>query len=331
MNLRNLRYFLMVAEEKNMTRAAKKLFISQQTLSEAIRRLEEEYHTRLFEREPYTHLTEAGFYMEKFARQVLKMEAALTGQLDDVSQELRGYLTIGITPARSRLLLPQFLPAFRKKFPQIELSFSIDSYAVLLQQLQDDTLDAMIATARPKEATLADSFLYVDPFCLMVPHVLAAKSLPSLMPAHVAGPESLRLPFQQLPLEERSAFLASAPLIQMIHSTIQRNGDSIYHEAGISPNILYALHDLETVLELCLTSLGCCFSFTQYAEKKAWQHFQDHWEAWPFLLLFPEKSSNVMITTKKGALRRHSLQIFIEEMQAATASHRSSSFTVIPG
>ena len=94
MNLRNLRYFLMVAEEKNMTKAARKLFISQQTLSGVIRRLEEEYHTRLFEREPCMHLTEAGFYMEKFARQVLKMETTLTNQLDEISHELRGHLTI---------------------------------------------------------------------------------------------------------------------------------------------------------------------------------------------------------------------------------------------
>ena len=52
MNLRNLRYFLMVVEEKNITKAARKLFISQQTLSGVIRRLEEEYRTRLFVSRP---------------------------------------------------------------------------------------------------------------------------------------------------------------------------------------------------------------------------------------------------------------------------------------
>lgn len=331
MNLRNLRYFLMVAEEKNMTRAAKKLFISQQTLSGAIRRLEDEYHTRLFEREPCMHLTEAGFYMEKFARQVLKMETVLTGQLDDVASELRGHLTIGITPTRARLLLPVLLPVFRKKYPRIELSFSVDGYAALLQQLQDDAVDAMIATARPKDTNLADDFLYTDPFCLLVPHCFAAQYLPSLMPSHVSGPDSLKVPFQLLPLEERTRFLADVPLIQMVQSTIQKNGDSIYREAGIAPHILYSLHDLETVLELSLISLGCCFSFAQYAEKKARQQFREHWEKWPYLLLFPEKSSKVVITTKKGARRRRSLQILIEEMQHMNFfTVPASSLTALP-
>lgn len=315
MNLRNLRYFLMVAEEKNMTKAARKLFISQQTLSGVIRRLEEEYHTRLFEREPCMHLTEAGFYMEKFARQVLKMETTLTNQLDEISHELRGHLTIGITPTRARLLLPVFLPIFRCHYPQIELSFSVDGYTSLLEQLQDDNLDAMIATARPKNPGLQDWFLYTDPFSLVVPHTLAARYLPSLMPSHSSHPANLKIPFHQLPMEERRHFLASAPMIQMVRSTIQNNSDSIFHELGLTPYILYSFHDLETVLELSLSSLGCCFSFAQYAEKKARQHFQDQWDLWPYLLLFPEKSSKVVITTKKSARRRQSLQIFIEDMQ----------------
>ena len=116
-------------------------------------------------------------------------------------------------------------------------------------------------------------------------------------------------------MEERRQFLISVPMIQMVRSTIQKNSESIYHELGLTPYILYSFHDLETVLELSLFSLGCCFSFAQYAEKKAQQHFQNQWDLWPYLLLFPEKSSQVVITTKKGARRRHSLQIFIEEMQ----------------
>lgn len=268
MNLRNLRYFLMVVEEKNITKAARKLFISQQTLSGVIRRLEEEYRTRLFEREPCMHLTEAGFYMEKFARQVLKMETTLTNQLDDISHELRGHLTIGITPTRARLLLPVFLPVFRCHYPQIELSFSVDGYTSLLKQLQDDNLDAMIATARPKDPGLHDWFLYTDPFSLVVPRPLAVQYLPSLMPSHSSHPANLKMPFHQLPMEERRQFLISVPMIQMVRSTIQKNSESIYHELGLTPYILYSFHDLETVLELSLSSLGCCFSFAQYAEKK---------------------------------------------------------------
>ena len=60
MNLRSLHYFLIAAEEMNFTKAAERLFISQQALSSHIKRLEDEYGVRLFERRPALHLTLEG-------------------------------------------------------------------------------------------------------------------------------------------------------------------------------------------------------------------------------------------------------------------------------
>ena len=71
MNQRSLLYFLTTAEERNMTQAAKKLFISQQTLSSAIQRLEKEYHTQFFLRGPHLQLTDAGHCMVTYAREML--------------------------------------------------------------------------------------------------------------------------------------------------------------------------------------------------------------------------------------------------------------------
>ena len=73
MNFRNLEYFLAAAEEKNITRAAKKLYISQQSLSEHIAKLEDELGVPLFERTPNLKLTYAG---EKHVRSAPMKEAA---------------------------------------------------------------------------------------------------------------------------------------------------------------------------------------------------------------------------------------------------------------
>ncbi|MCH4095872.1 MAG: LysR family transcriptional regulator [Acidaminococcus provencensis] len=90
MNQRSLLYFLTTAEERNMTQAAKKLFISQQTLSSAIQRLEKEYHTQFFLRGPHLQLTDAGHCMVTYAREMLALENKLTDTLDEVAQNLRG-------------------------------------------------------------------------------------------------------------------------------------------------------------------------------------------------------------------------------------------------
>ena len=60
MNIKSIEYFLRTVEEMNITKAADRLFISQQALSSHIRRLEDEYHVRLFERKPCLHLTPEG-------------------------------------------------------------------------------------------------------------------------------------------------------------------------------------------------------------------------------------------------------------------------------
>lgn len=308
MNLHNLKYFLMVAEEKNITKAAQKLFISQQTLSGAIHRLEKEYHCRFFEREPHIHLTEAGFFMQQFARQVLKMEGQLTNCLDDVAQEQRGHLSVGITPTRARLLLPHFLPVFQARYPRIQLSLQVEGYNRLKELIKEDAVDAIIATIHPKEALFQDYILYKDPFCLVLPRALAASTL-------LPKPQEQVCQAAQLSNGQLDSILTQLPFIRMIQSSLELKSEEIFSRQGVSPHILYSLHDLETVLDLTLHNMGYCFSYAQYAEKKARQFFQEDREKWPVFLQFPEKSSQVAVTIKKGYEKRRSLQLLIQELQ----------------
>lgn len=308
MNLHNLKYFLMVAEEKNITKAAQKLFITQQTLSGAIRRLEEEYQCRFFEREPHIHLTEAGFFMLQFARQVLKMEDHLTNCLDDVSQERRGHLSVGITPTRARLLLPHFLSVFKAKYPRIQLSLQIEGYSRLKELVRSDALDAIIATSHPKETLFQDYVLYEDPFCLILPRPLVNLIM-------LPKPRKQLYQAAELSSKQLNCIFTQLPLIQMIQSSLEQKSEEIFHREGISPNILYSIHDLETVLELSLHNMGYCFSYAQYAKKKACQFFQEDREKWPVFITFPEKSSQVAVTIKKGYEKRRSIQLLIQELQ----------------
>lgn len=73
MSIRSLSYFLTAAEEMNFTTAAQKLYITQQTLSSHIKRLESEYGVALFNRRPHLSLTPEGERMVRYATRIVRM------------------------------------------------------------------------------------------------------------------------------------------------------------------------------------------------------------------------------------------------------------------
>ncbi|MST55371.1 LysR family transcriptional regulator [Pyramidobacter sp. SM-530-WT-4B] len=95
--LNNYNYFITLAEEKNISRAAERLFISHQCLSKYLKNLEQEYRVTFFERSPRLKLTVAGEAMLNMLRQVQFLERNLESQLDDIRQSRRGIIRLGTT------------------------------------------------------------------------------------------------------------------------------------------------------------------------------------------------------------------------------------------
>ena len=87
MELNSYAVFLIAAEEMSFTNAAKRLYMTQQGLSAHIRRLEDHYHVRLFERRPVLKLTPEGESMVFYARQILDSERLMTSQFADLTPE----------------------------------------------------------------------------------------------------------------------------------------------------------------------------------------------------------------------------------------------------
>ena len=106
MNIRSIEYFLITAEEMNFTRAAERLYISQQALSSHIKRLEEEYHVQLFARKPSLHLTLEGEQMVFYGKQILDSDKKMLAAFSDISTNCRGTLKVGISRLRSKVFFP---------------------------------------------------------------------------------------------------------------------------------------------------------------------------------------------------------------------------------
>ena len=125
MELRHLRYFVGVAEELNVRRAAQRLHISQPPLSRQIHDLENELDVRLFERNAHgLALTSAGECFLNEARQILARVRQAAHLARAASRGEAGQLNISILPPLGGLFLPSAIRAFRKRLPMVDLTIS---------------------------------------------------------------------------------------------------------------------------------------------------------------------------------------------------------------
>lgn len=115
MNLKSVEYFMILAEELNFTRAAERIFISQQALSSMVQRMEEEYGVTLLERKPTLRLTTAGEALVFYGRQLLEKERKLTMTFADISKNCTATLRIGFSRMRSNVF---FREIWREYYPR---------------------------------------------------------------------------------------------------------------------------------------------------------------------------------------------------------------------
>lgn len=145
MELRQIRYFLKVAEYLNFSEASKALFITQSTLSQQIRQLELEFDTVLFERNSHeVSLTEAGKQLQQYAQRVVNDADACVQQMADLKNLLTGELNIGVTFTFSPLLTETVLE-FMRLYPHVRLNVFYKAMNELMDMLMRREIDFVLA------------------------------------------------------------------------------------------------------------------------------------------------------------------------------------------
>ena len=144
MNFLHLKYFLMVAEELNITRAAERLYISQQSLSNHISNIERELNVKLFTRSPKLSLTYAGDQLVQTATQILDQYSQFLTKVGDINRHYLGMLRVGISHTCGLALLPDVLPRFREEFPMVEFSLYEGNSNQLEDELSHGRVDLII-------------------------------------------------------------------------------------------------------------------------------------------------------------------------------------------
>jgi LysR family hydrogen peroxide-inducible transcriptional activator len=170
LTLTELRYIVAVARERHFGRAAEACFVSQPTLSVAVKKLEEELGVPLFERGPgEVTITPAGQGIVEQAQRVLE-EAARIKELAAAGRDpLAGPLRLGAIYTIGPYLLPKLIPILRKSAPAMQLLIQENFTHVLAEQLKSGEVDAILIALPFEEPGIATRALYDEPFFVAVP------------------------------------------------------------------------------------------------------------------------------------------------------------------
>jgi len=183
MELRQLRYFAVLAEELNFTRAAARLHISQPPLSLQIAQLERELNVKLFDRNNRrVALTEAGAAFLNDVRITLGRLADATSRVRDVDQGLAGRIEIGLSGSHFMGPVPALIARYAALYPQVSVLLNEMNPVTQLEALRGHRIDVSISRTRVDDELLHSIELWPDPVVVALPrnHRLSSRTRVSL-------------------------------------------------------------------------------------------------------------------------------------------------------
>lgn len=267
MDLKKIEYILKIAEEQNITHAAEKLFITQSALNQQLLKLEKELGTPLFYRSRTDwHPTPAGEIYLNAAKDILLIKKNAYNQIHDLCEAQKGHITLGFTPGRGIAMFTSVYPKFHNICPNIEvepIERSVrDQHPLLLSGELD--LGFMTLTRSQQKSGIIYETLASEEMVLAVPTKLVT---------------ALDMRNGDLALLREEPFVLTQKT-----STIREIVDSIFKNAGFTPNVLFETSNNHAIISMIHENI-CCGILPMYymdPEDEAITYFQlpDHpsWE-----------------------------------------------------
>lgn len=158
MELRVLRYFVVVAEELNITRAAEKLNISQPPLSNQIKALEEELDTVLFIRgKRHLQLTESGKLLYRHAKEILNLSDKTSSEIKNMGKGMNGTISIGLVEGSAPDIASKWIESFIQSYPDVRFRIMDGNSDELIERLRSGLINLAVITS-PYDQTLLNGF-----------------------------------------------------------------------------------------------------------------------------------------------------------------------------
>lgn len=225
MLLRHIRYLLAVAEHRNFTRAAEALHVSQPTLSQQIKQLEENLGAPLLDRTGRSiSLTDAGQAYVRYARLALQDLQAGTRAIHDVQDLRRGHLRLAMTPTFTAYLIGPLLARFNALYPGITLSIEELTQDRIEAALGEDLLDIGIGFTGEHGLEIDCEALFVEELSLVV---------------SASHPERNQRAWLEQPLVLLNTGFATRRYI-----------DDYCHRQGVKPQIAMEANSISAIIEI---------------------------------------------------------------------------------
>ena len=158
MDIRTLSYFVTIAEELNITKAAEKLCMSQPPLSSQMKALEEELDTILFIRgKRHLQLTESGKLLYRHAKEILSLVNKTSEEIRAMGKGMRGKIAIGLVEGSAPNIAAEWIEAFASQYKNVEFSVVDGNSDELIAKLRSGLIDMAVITS-PCDNTLLNSF-----------------------------------------------------------------------------------------------------------------------------------------------------------------------------
>ena len=247
MNFNSLEYFIVLARERNFTRAADALHITQQSLSSHIAHLERELNAPLLVRCTPLELTYAGRTFLRYAQSLQQTRQDMAREFCDISENQKGELRIGIAYTRGHAIMPRLIPAFQREYPNVEVQLLEGSNEGLQRMLLDNTVDLAIANFPHALPGIELKNFYVEDLVLCLTDTLLERFPVDLtLCAQHAAQGDFR-PMQNLPFLYCSA-----------EDVAGRIGRELFHASDFQPRRTIRSENVETLLALCDEGEGVC-------------------------------------------------------------------------
>ena len=270
--------FLVVSEELNLSKAAQRMFVSHQNISQHIQKLEDKYRTKLIVRKPKIQLTAAGRELADTLQQIQMLELQMQLRINEQDEHFCGELSIGMPYSRSFILAPQIIERYRKQYPNVKVTFLEGNSGELIQKLLNGSLDMFVGVQHKPNARLGYDLLMNEKLYVVIPENLLREVFSDTFPQCV----------QSLTQGVDMAKLAGIPFaVSLPNAFLRSQIDNFLIKEHVPLNIVFESGNQEMQLRLCQKGLMASFCTQMHLYTiKDLNRISDHLE---HLYVFPIK------------------------------------------